>query len=111
MAGCFVAQPYPLFAVTVVKADDPLRLVLSSEPVRLVLGWVQDEEGKVLPALDGAPSPQVWDGMVLYEETRERAEATARQFERAGQAAVRDARVAAFLARVEAGVDRVTSRM
>ena len=43
---------------------------------------MQDEDGAILPALDGSLSPSVWDGMLLYEETRERAEAAAKELKR-----------------------------
>src|SRR5215211_96066 len=101
MTGRFMPQPYPLYAVTIVKAEDPVRLVLTDEPVRLVLGWVHtdDEDATVLPALEGMPSPTVWNGMVFYEETRERAEATAKEMEKADRAMIRDARIMRFLER------------
>jgi hypothetical protein len=106
MTQRFVAQPYPLFAVTLVRADNPLGLALASQPIRLVLGWVEDDEGKVLPALEDSPSPVVWDGMLLYEVTRERAEATAKQLERADRAAARDTRILGFISRMDAALDR-----
>jgi hypothetical protein len=99
MAHSFIPQPYPLYAVTAVAAEEPARLELTDEPVRLVLGWIQDADGTVLPALADSPSPTAWDGIVLYEETRERAEATAKLLERADRAALRDARLAKFLGR------------
>lgn len=101
MAQRFVPQPYPLFAVTGVPVEDPARLELTPEPVRLVLGWMVDDDGTILPALADSPGPTTWDGVVLYEETRERAEATAKLLDRAERATVRDARMIAFFDRFD----------
>jgi hypothetical protein len=101
MTARFVPQPYPLFAVTVVKAEDPVRFALPDDPVRLVLGWVQDDDGTVLPALADSPSPTVWNGMVLYEQTRERAEATAKRWGKIERKMIRDARIMGLLNRFD----------
>ena len=106
MAQRFVPQPYPLYAVTVVGVDSPPRFELTAEPVRMVLGWMVDDDGTVLPALAGSPALTIWDGAVIYEETRQRADATAKLFGKADRSAVRDSRVLALLDRVDSFLDR-----
>lgn len=102
----------PLFAVPLRQATDPARFELTVSPVRLVLGWVTAEDGTALPALDGgAPGEMVWDGPILYEETRERAEQIAKTVDQAERASVRDARVLALFERWDAWMDGVSRRV
>src|SRR4051794_40065332 len=105
MTGQFTPQPYPLFAVTVEKSEGEPRFELTSEPVRLVLGWVQQDDGTVLPMLAGSPLT-AWDGPVLFEETRERAEATAKAVDKADRTVVRDVKILAFLDRFDQYLNR-----
>jgi hypothetical protein len=102
----FVPQPYPLFAATLRKVDDPARFELADEEPRLVLGWVGGDVGQTLQALaGGGPSGTVWDGPVFFEETRERAERLAKEVGKADRAAVRSAKIMASLDRVDAWLE------
>jgi hypothetical protein len=108
----FSPQPYPLYAIPLNRVDDPTRFELTSDPIRLVLGWVTDDAGAVLPALaGGAPSGTVWEGPVFYEETRDRAEQTAKTIDKADRASVRDARMLALFHRWDAWAERVGDRV
>jgi hypothetical protein len=94
MTVSFHPQPYPLYAVTIEKVEHPARFQLTDEPVRLVIGWRADEQGTVTPLLaGGSPGGTPWTGPVFYEETRDRAEETARQVAKGDRSAVRGARV------------------
>ena len=107
----FAPQPYPLFAIPLNPADDPPRFELTFTPVRLVVGWVTTDD-KVLPAFgSGDLGEMVWDGPVLYEETRERAEQTAKNVDRAERVSVRDARMIALFERWDAWAGRLGQRV
>lgn len=110
MAISFVPQPYPLFAVTLRKVDNPSRFELADDEPRLVLGWVTGDLGepgvlgpaRTLPALaGGGPTGTPWDGPVFFEETRDRAEQLASQIGKADRAAVRDAKVKTLFDRLD----------
>lgn len=104
-AAHFAPQPYPLFAVTLRKAENPARFELADDEPRLVLGWVTGEVGTTLPALaGGGPAGAVWDGPVFFEETRERAERLAKEVGKADRATVRDGRLKALFDRVDAAL-------
>lgn len=107
MPSQFVPQPYPLYAVTLQKADEPARFEPADDEPRLVLGWVTDDEGTTLPALvGGSPAGTVWDGPVFYEADLNRAEKLIAQVGKAGRAAVRDEKIQTLLALVEKTVQR-----
>lgn len=108
----FNPQPYPLYAIPLNKADDPARFELTLDPIRLVLGWVTDDDGEVLPVLaGGAPAGTPWNGPVFYEETRERAEQTAKNIDKADRSSIRDARMVALFDRWESWGARVEKRL
>ncbi|WP_405098338.1 hypothetical protein [Micromonospora sp. NBC_01412] len=112
MTASFAPQPYPLYAVPLNRADDPARFELTTDPVRLVLGWIADDDGIVLLTLaGGAPGGTPWDGPIFYEETRDRAEQTAKSIDKADQASIRDARLLAALDRWENWSDRVSQHV
>lgn len=116
VSDSFIPQPYPLFAVTLNRVAEPLRFELADAEPRLVLGWltgavVDDPRGlndpAVLPMLaGGGPVGTAWDGPVLFEETRERAEQTAKEVAKADRSTVREARLRALFDRVGARRDR-----
>jgi hypothetical protein len=91
----FIPQPYPLFAVIVERAENPLRFEPAFDPIRLVLGWSLGDLGRPLPVLAGTPQPQVWIELVIYQETRERAEATVNEFAKAARSETRNHDLAA----------------
>src|SRR3954470_2285913 len=94
MTVSFYPQPYPLYAVTIEKVEDPARFRLTDEPVRLVIGWRADDQGDVTPLLaGGGPGGTPWTGPVFYEETRDRAEQMAKQIVKADRSTIREARV------------------
>ncbi len=98
----FVPQPYPLFAVTVRRAEDPVRFELADDEPRLVLGWVTGEIGATLPALaGGGPTGTTWDGPVFFEETRERAERLAKEIGRSDRVTVREGKLKALFDRLD----------
>jgi hypothetical protein len=104
MTASFHPQPYPLYAVTIEKANEPSRFQLTDayDPVRLVIGWRSDEHGDVTPLLAGGhPGGTPWTGPVFYEETRDRAVQTAKEIAKADRSTVRDARVMEALALLE----------
>lgn len=107
MPGSFIPQPYPLFAVTLRKVDDPARFELADDEPRLVLGWVSGDLGRTLPALaGGGPTGTVWDGPVFFEETRERAERLTKEVGKADRAAVRGAKVISMLDRIDTWMEK-----
>jgi hypothetical protein len=96
MTVSFHPQPYPLYAVTIEKATEPSRFQLTDayDPVRLVIGWLTDDQGDVTPLLAGGrPGGTPWTGPVFYEDTRDRAEQMAKQIVKADRSTVREARV------------------
>ena len=42
----FRCPAVPLYAVTVVQAENPGRFELTPEPIRLVLGWMHNDDGR-----------------------------------------------------------------
>jgi hypothetical protein len=111
LTASFTPQQYPLYAVPLNKVADPARFELTIEPVRLVIGWTTDDDGTVLPLLSsGAPAGTAWTGPVFYEETRERAEQTAKRVEKADRASVREARMTEVFDRWDSWTDRVSQR-
>lgn len=111
MSQSFTPQPYPLFAVTLNRVPDPLRFELADAEPRLVLGWLTGggspdrprriDQPDVLPMLaGGGPVGTAWEGPVLFEETRERAEQTAKEIAKADRATVREGRLRALFDRV-----------
>jgi hypothetical protein len=115
----FTPQPYPLFAVTLKQVPDPLRFELADAEPRLVLGWLTGggspnrvrriDQPDVLPMLvGGGPVGTAWEGPVLFEETRERAEQTVKEIAKADRAAVREGKLRALFDRVGTwpGADR-----
>jgi hypothetical protein len=97
MTGSFQPQPYPLFAVTSEKVENPSRFQLTDpdDPVHLVLGWHSDVEGKATPILAyGKPGGTAWTGPIFYAETRERAEEIAKQVAKTDRHDVRYAQMA-----------------
>jgi hypothetical protein len=90
VSASFVPQPYPLFAVTLRRVENPVRFELADDEPRLVLGWLTGgadpsqprplDQPDVLPALaGGGPLGTPWSGPIFYEETRERAEQLAKE--------------------------------
>ena len=93
MTVSFQPQPYPLYAVTIERAEEPLRFRPTEDPVRLVIGWRVDEQGEPTPVLGGGgPSGVTWTGPVFYEETRDRAERLVKEVAKGDRAAIREAR-------------------
>lgn len=92
----FTPQPYPLFAATFDVADNPARFVPTITPVHLVLGWTQ-QDGQLRPVLDGSPELKIWTGAISYHETREQAEATVKEMEKAGRGEIRRHEVSQLL--------------
>lgn len=112
MAQRFVPQPYPLYAVAVMKAENPPRFELVSDPFDLVIGWwVNDEDGTALPALGDARASKAWDGPVFYEESRERAEALAKWWNKSDRRSARDAEFMELFARFERWTERMGERV
>lgn len=118
MPESFTPQPYPLFAVTLRRVPEPLRFELVDAEPRLVLGWLTGgsvdrprgiNDPDVLPMLaGGGPVGTAWNGPVLFEETRERAEQTAKEIAKADRAAVREGRLRALFDRVGTWPGRTT---
>ncbi|GAA3299019.1 MULTISPECIES: hypothetical protein [Dactylosporangium] len=107
MTASFHPQPYPLYAITIEQVGDPAHFQLTDEPVRLVIGWRGDEQGNATPLLGGgSPGGTPWTGPVFYEETRDRAEETARQVAKGDRSAIRGARVV----EAAAWIDRLTGQ-
>lgn len=112
MTARFSPQPYPLYAVPLEPVAEPARFQLTIDPVRLVLGWVTDDEGTTLPALaGGSPGGTPWDGPVFFEETYEAAYETSRRIDKADRATVRDAKMQAFFTRVDAHLTAYTQEI
>jgi len=104
----FTPQPYPLYALTLVKQDNPVRFQPTEPAVRLVVGWVAgDDAALARPVLAGVDGLTAWDGIASYYPARETAEAMATQFAKASRSEVRSQRVQDWLAAFEAKLDKV----
>jgi hypothetical protein len=112
VSASFVPQPYPLFAVTLRRVENPVRFELADDEPRLVLGWLTGgadpsqprplDQPDVLPALaGGGPLGTPWNGPIFYEETRERAEQLAKEVAKADRATVREGKLRALFDRLD----------
>jgi hypothetical protein len=103
----FVPQPYPLYALTLVKLDHPTRFEPTDPPVRLVVGWTASGNDGALPlpvlAYNGLT---VWEGIASYYPDRDTAEAMGRQFAKASRQEMRGQALKDLFAAFEAKLDR-----
>jgi|tagenome__1003787_1003787.scaffolds.fasta_scaffold20749800_3 hypothetical protein len=99
--SAFIAQPYPLYAVTYqVMADESVRVDPAGNPVHLVVGWVPDDDGLPHPALASAPGLVVWTGAIAYYASREEADEMAADLAKAARSGIRHAAVTSLTERL-----------
>lgn len=98
----FTPQPYPLYALTLNKLDDPARFEPTDPPVRLVVGWTPDPDRTLPWPVLAHNGLTVWDGIASFHADRAEAEKMGKEFARLSRSEIRSQYIGDWFAALEA---------